>query len=107
MLRLKFLCFLVLGVAQDVCEVSDAAELGKCLKCCPDVVCPAAPPCPKVDCGTTEEEEEEVPEQNTVKGPVEYRVIAWISIGLTFIPLIIVWVVDKMNLPMFRKPVEE
>jgi hypothetical protein len=103
MFLVKLLCLLVVSVAEDMCEISDIRELGKCMKCCPDVVCPAAPPCPKVDCGAKDEEEEVVEEEAPYRGPVPYKVIAWISIALTFIPLMVIFIVDKMNLPMFKK----
>merc|ERR1719181_1910584 len=103
MVSFKFLCLLVVGVANKVCTLTDNAVLGECLKCCPDVVCPAAPPCPKVDCGFGEEEEAEVPEEPPWQGPVRYQTIAWISIFLTFAPLTVIFFVDKLNLPMFKK----
>lgn len=97
MFSLKLLCLLVVGVAQRVCTITDTNVLGQCLNCCPDVVCPAAPPCPKIECGDTEEDATEVPEPTVYKGPVQYQAIAWASIAMTFVPLTILWIVDKME----------
>jgi hypothetical protein len=101
MASFKLFCLLVVGVAQKPpCPTaisSDTSKLGECLLCCPDVICPAAPPCPKVECGSTEEDVTEVPEPTVYKGPVQYQTIAWASILMTFIPLIILWCVDKME----------
>merc|ERR1719191_1930446 len=89
------LCLLVLGVAKT-CTLPDSQKAA-CLDCCPDVVCPAAPPCPKIDCGGEEEDETEVPEPTVYKGPVEYQAIAWASIAMTFVPLTILWFIDKVE----------
>jgi hypothetical protein len=104
MVSVKILCLLVLGVAQRTCSITSGYSytsytqtLADCLTCCPDVVCPAAPPCPKVECGTTEEDVAEVPEPTVYKGPVQYQAIAWASIAMTFIPLTILWFVDKFE----------
>ena len=39
----------------------------------------------------------EVPEPTVYEGPVKYQAIAWASIAMTFIPLTILWVVDKIE----------
>jgi hypothetical protein len=64
---------------------------------CPSCECPEIPACPACNCGEEEEEPAEIPEPHVYQGDIKYPMIAWSAIALTFVPLLILFITDKIE----------